>query len=531
MTRPRTPETPEPSSRTSGAQGLAQSQALLGLLGQRYVQFYPVLAELTGSVKCALLLGQALYWTRTFLAEHPERESWFWHTARDWLGSTGLSRREQESARRTLVGRNFVSQRRAGMPARLHYKVNLDELGRGLAIHLGEPESAWQWDNARLRRLLGRPVAFFRPLATVSGSVTAGLYLSHLCMSMRSMAMRSERCAAASPEGWMDLPIQASGQRLCLGAKSLRNARTRLVSGGLVEERWAQGVPPRKLTRIAHRTLAHRLSLLKSTPADANAAPQAPGYAGVAESANPAMTIAPSKNGGFRHSRVAQSANQQWRNPPIRSCPKRQTAMAESAIPELPKAPNMIRQKGHSIEGLSTQSYIALLLPTTPIEGDGTPHGKAGSQATKTVQERGADRARSAELLWADIVPEIERSAAREILSGADPRIRQLLLDEWVGQRRNPAKQMPNPLAYLAGIVAAARGNRFVPTLALQVASGRQKQAEIAAARAAVLERPLGAPAQLAAGHDSGEPTRRGPLPEQVSEQLDEFRRKLRCRR
>ncbi|MCB1918269.1 MAG: hypothetical protein KDG52_21475 [Rhodocyclaceae bacterium] len=147
------------------------------------------------------------------------------------------------------------------------------------------------------------------------------------------------------------------------------------------------------------------------------------------------------------------------------------------------------------------------------------------------MQERGADRARSAELLWADIVPEIERSAAREILSGADPRIRQLLLDEWVGQRRNPAKQMPNPLAYLAGIVAAARGNRFVPTLALQVASGRQKQAEIAAARAAVLERPLGAPAQLAAGHDSGEPTRRGPLPEQVSEQLDEFRRKLRCRR
>ena len=205
--------------------------------------------------------------------------------------------------------------------------------------------------------------------------------------------------------------------------------------------------------------------------------------------------------------------------------------MAESAITELPKAPNMIRQKGHSIGGLSTQNHLSLLLPTTVIEGEGCPDAKASSQAGKIAEEQGANGRPSAELLWADIIPEIERSAARQLLSQADPSSRQVLLDEWVGQRRNSAKQMPNPLAYLAGIVRAARNNAFVPTLALQVAAARQKQAEIAAARAAVLERPLGAPAHLAAGHDSGGPIRRGALPEQVSEQLDEYRRKLKCHR
>ena len=524
-------DTAESWPRDAPADGLAQSQVLLGLLGQRYVQFYPVLAELTGSVKCALLLGQALYWTRTYLARHPERESWFWHTARDWLESTGLSRREQESARRVLVGRNLVLQQRVGMPARLHFKVNLDALGRGLAVHLGEPESAWQWDDARLRRLLGRPVAFFRPLATVSGSVAAGLYLSHLCMSMRAMVMRGECCAAASQEGWMDLPIQASAQRLCLGAKSLRNARSKLVSGGLVEERWAHGMPARKLTRIAHRRLAHRLSLLKSARPDESTRPQAPGYAGLAESANPRMTTAPNCNGAIRHPEVAQGANQQWRNPPSRSGPKRQTAMAESAITELPKAPNMIRQKGHSIGGLSTQNLPSLLLPTTVIEGQGSPDAKASSQAGKIAEEQGANGRPSAELLWADIVPEIERSAARQLLSQADPSIRQVLLDEWVGQRRNPAKQMPNPLAYLAGIVRAARNNAFVPTLAVEVAAARQKQAEIAAARAAVLERPLEGPSVVELHPGGRRPAARAALPEHVNEQLNDFKRRLRCRR
>ena len=205
--------------------------------------------------------------------------------------------------------------------------------------------------------------------------------------------------------------------------------------------------------------------------------------------------------------------------------------MADSAITELPKAPNMIRQKGHSIEGLSTQNHLSLLLPTTVIEGEGSPEAKASSQARKIAKAQGAEHSLTTDLLWAEIIPGTERGAARQLLSQAAPSIRQVLLDEWVGQRRNPAKQMPNPLAYLAGIVRAARNNAFVPTLALQVAAARQKQAEIAAARAAVLERPLEGPSVVELHPCGRRPAARAALPEHVNEQLNDFKRRLRCRR
>ena len=108
-----------PTSGTGG--GAGPEPGLLALLGQRYVQFYPVLAELTGSVNCALLLGQALYWTRTYLPS-TLNASWFWHTTR----ATGWARRGSRGASRRALAvrwwdRNFIAQRRAGMPARLHW--------------------------------------------------------------------------------------------------------------------------------------------------------------------------------------------------------------------------------------------------------------------------------------------------------------------------------------------------------------------------------------------------------------------------
>ena len=512
---------------------LAHSRALMALLGQRYVQFYPVLAELTGSVKAALLLGQALYWTRSYLIEHPERDNWFWYTAREWQASTGLSRREQENARRNLIAHGYVLQRRIGMPARLHFKVNLDALGCGLARHLdGGGELSWQWDNARLRRLLGRPVAFFRPLATVSGSVNAGLYLSHLCMSLRAMALHGEADGLLNPQGWMDVPVQASARRLCLGVKGLRTARLKLISSGLVEERWGQGMPARKLTRIAQGLLAQRLCALGAAAPAPLDRPQTAQCGAMADSASAEWPKSGNSNGAFAHSRVAQSAKQQWRKRASQGGPKRQTVMAETAISEWSKAPNMIRQMDHSIKASSTQNYLSLLLPSSPIEGDSRclPKKRSGQANPEPEAQDGAGGAPSA-LIWAQNIPAGERDVAGRILERAEPSQRQLLLDEWVGQRRNAAKAMPNPLGYLVGLVEAARLNRFVPTLALAVAEGRERQARSAASREAALALPTAPGASSEYGDAASSPTRTNRLPEQVGRQLDEFRRKLACRR
>ena len=62
-------------------QQCAQVRDVFALLGRGCVAFYPRLADLTGSVTAALMLGQCLYWTRSVLRQQPERDGWFWKTA------------------------------------------------------------------------------------------------------------------------------------------------------------------------------------------------------------------------------------------------------------------------------------------------------------------------------------------------------------------------------------------------------------------------------------------------------------------
>jgi len=56
----------------------------------------------------------------------------------------------------------------------------------------------------------------------------------------------------------------------------------------------------------------------------------------------------------------------------------------------------------------------------------------------------------------------------------------QEILDEWVGQLRRSGK-VANQLGYLGGIVRNAQAGTFVPTLAIDVKTAREKSARHAA--------------------------------------------------
>ncbi len=103
------------------------------LLQRGYVRFHPVLAEITGGFKPALMLGHALYWTRTWLQQHPQRDGWFWKTSAEWRDATALSPREQEGARARLRTSGVWQERLAGSPARMNFKVDLPGLSDQLA--------------------------------------------------------------------------------------------------------------------------------------------------------------------------------------------------------------------------------------------------------------------------------------------------------------------------------------------------------------------------------------------------------------
>ena len=70
------------------------------LLG-RHIAFHRRLVDLTASVKAALLLAQTIYWTRHG-RDIARTGGWFLKTTEQWEMETGLSAKEQTTARAVL---------------------------------------------------------------------------------------------------------------------------------------------------------------------------------------------------------------------------------------------------------------------------------------------------------------------------------------------------------------------------------------------------------------------------------------------
>jgi len=90
----------------------------------RPIAFHRVFVELTGSVAAALMLSQAVYWSK----RTSDAGGWFYKTRDDWEQETGLTRREQETARKALRKADVWDEKRVGVPAQLHYRLKVENL-------------------------------------------------------------------------------------------------------------------------------------------------------------------------------------------------------------------------------------------------------------------------------------------------------------------------------------------------------------------------------------------------------------------
>lgn len=88
------------------------------------------LLTLTGSITAALMLTYANYQMQDL---PPGSDGWFCKSQEEWQAELGLSRFEQEGARKILRGMNLLEEKRIGMPAKLHFRVNGRELLRVLS--------------------------------------------------------------------------------------------------------------------------------------------------------------------------------------------------------------------------------------------------------------------------------------------------------------------------------------------------------------------------------------------------------------
>lgn len=96
------------------------------------VSFHRCLVPITGGVTGALMLSQAIWTTQTI---DRTANGWFSKSQDQWSDETGLSRWEQETARRALRSAGFVEERRVGMPAKLWFRVHPDAVWRALQAY------------------------------------------------------------------------------------------------------------------------------------------------------------------------------------------------------------------------------------------------------------------------------------------------------------------------------------------------------------------------------------------------------------
>jgi hypothetical protein len=90
----------------------------------RPIAYYPDFNKITGDVKATILLCQLMHWDE----KQRDENGWICKTQSDLENETGLSRYEQENARRKLKRNNLISEERKGIPAKLYFKLNVQNI-------------------------------------------------------------------------------------------------------------------------------------------------------------------------------------------------------------------------------------------------------------------------------------------------------------------------------------------------------------------------------------------------------------------
>lgn len=104
---------------------------------ERPIAYSPVVAKATGSVKLTVLWCQIHYWTDR--ARDPE--GWVYKTAENILDETGLSRKEQQTARDLAESLGVMETKVKGTPPTLHFRVNMEGMIGQIERYLSQSDA------------------------------------------------------------------------------------------------------------------------------------------------------------------------------------------------------------------------------------------------------------------------------------------------------------------------------------------------------------------------------------------------------
>jgi hypothetical protein len=413
------------------------------LLG-RPIALHRRLVDVCGGMKTALMLSQAIYWTRKGVAI-AERGGWFHKRLEDWHRETGLGRRSQERARRRLKALGVMQERLQGLPARLEFCLDFTAVSRLV-----------QTDATIEGALFGAPMAFHRSLAELTHSVTSGLLLSSLLHLSRRRLIESAAERRDSP--WISKSATRWMTDTGLSRREFDGARARLTDLGLLQERLC-GVPP---------VLEMRINLAALTRVfDARNQTESAQDANLYVLDKQGCRIPATKDEGSLNPSLSRTYKLDW--------PKRANQFGGNVHDSL-------AESAKSIEGMTTALTTDLLPPPTQVEREERHIADSGGGGC-------SDLSRPLKFPPSLNIP--ERQAIGELLIRLPNESAQVLLDELDGRlRQSGALPITNRVGYIRRLRDLQVIGCFIPELAIGVQSQRLRQrAEAARAETEVADR------------------------------------------
>jgi hypothetical protein len=100
------------------------------LVSQPPIAFHRTFVDITHSALAALLLSAYLEQQENTLSA----DGWFEVNATELEYRTGLSRREQITARKTLLDKQMIQERKCAFPARLEMRIDFDRVSHEILL-------------------------------------------------------------------------------------------------------------------------------------------------------------------------------------------------------------------------------------------------------------------------------------------------------------------------------------------------------------------------------------------------------------
>jgi len=104
---------------------------------KRPIAYNPIIAKTFGSVKLGILWSQMYYWSE----RTNDKDGWIYKTQNEVFEETGLSRKEQETARKIGNKLGVLESEVRGVPPKVNFRVDIDKTIELIDIYINGTQS------------------------------------------------------------------------------------------------------------------------------------------------------------------------------------------------------------------------------------------------------------------------------------------------------------------------------------------------------------------------------------------------------